>query len=135
MVLLRLFLCGWNLLLSWAMVRGKGAGGESIVWCCFFSGAVAYSEELIEKLAALVPPPRLGLTSSRAASRQLLLNRYWSKAYVRGLSARDIEAAFTDEDGVCLLSRSGVSEVTEVLWEEYEAFQQRDLRDIPVLVG
>ena len=39
------------------MVRGKGAGGESIVWCCFFSGAVAYSEELIEKLAALVPPP------------------------------------------------------------------------------
>ena len=96
---------------------------------------MAYSEELIEKLAALVPPPRLGLTSSRAASRQLLLNRYWSKAYVRGLSTRDIEAAFTDEDGVCLLSRSGVSEVTEVLWEEYEAFQQRDLRDIPVLVG
>ena len=95
---------------------------------------MAYSEELIEKLAALVPPPRLGLTSSRAASRQLL-NRYWSKAYVRGLSTRDIEAAFTDEDGVCLLSRSGVSEVTEVLWEEYEAFQQRDLRDIPVLVG
>ena len=51
------------------------------------------------------------------------------------MSTRDIEAAFTDEDGVCLLSRSGVSEVTEVLWEEYEAFQQRDLRDIPVLVG
>ena len=28
----------------------------------------------------------------------------------------DIEAAFTDERGVCLLSRTGVSEVTEALW-------------------
>ena len=56
-----------------------------------------------------------------------------TEMYARGLSTRDIAAAFTDEDGVCLLSRSGVSEVTEVLWEQYEAFQQRDLRDIPVL--
>ncbi len=53
--------------------------------------------------------------------------------YARGLSTRDIEAAFTDERGVCLLSRTGVSEVTEALWEEYEAFQKRDLEDIPVL--
>jgi len=56
-----------------------------------------------------------------------------TEMYARGLSTRDIEAAFTDEDGVCLLSRTGVSEVTEALWEEYEAFQQRDLSDIPVL--
>ena len=48
-----------------------------------------------------------------------------TEMYARGLSTRDIEATFTDENGVCLLSRSGVSEVTEALWEEYEAFQQR----------
>ena len=56
-----------------------------------------------------------------------------TEMYARGMSTRDIEAAFTDEQGVCLLSRSGVSEVTEALWAEYEAFQQRDLGDTPVL--
>jgi len=56
-----------------------------------------------------------------------------TEMYARGLSTRDIEAAFTDENGVCLLSRTGVSEVTEALWEQYEAFQQRDLSAIPVL--
>ncbi len=61
------------------------------------------------------------------------LQRLATEMYARGLSTRDIEAAFTDEDGVCLLSRSGVSEVTEALWEEYETFQQRDLSSIPVL--
>ena len=35
-----------------------------------------------------------------------------TEMYARGMSTRDIEAAFTDEQGVCLLSRSGVSEVT-----------------------
>ena len=43
-----------------------------------------------------------------------------TEMYARGWSTRDIEAAFTDENGVCLLSRSGVSEVSEALWEEYE---------------
>ena len=52
---------------------------------------------------------------------------------LRRWSTRDIEAAFTDENGVCLLSRSGVSEVSEALWAEYEAFQQRDLSDLSVL--
>ena len=56
-----------------------------------------------------------------------------TEMYARGLSTRDIEAAFTDENGVCLLSRSGVSEVSEALWAEYEAFQQRDLSDLSVL--
>ena len=53
--------------------------------------------------------------------------------YARGLSTRDVEDALTDENGVCLLSKSGVSEVTEALWAEYEAFQGRDLSTIPVL--
>ena len=62
-----------------------------------------------------------------------MLEQLAIEMYARGLSTRDIEAAFTDENGVCLLSRSGVSEVTEALWKEYEAFQKRALRALPVL--
>lgn len=49
--------------------------------------------------------------------------------YARGLSTRDIEAAFSDDLGQLLLSRSAVSRMTERLWEEYEAFASRDLSE------
>ena len=52
--------------------------------------------------------------------------------YTRGLSTRDIEDALQDATGERLLSRTAVSEVTEVLWEEYEAFAQRDLSGFEV---
>src|SRR5262249_23588357 len=42
--------------------------------------------------------------------------------YARGLSTRDIEALFADERGQLLLSRTAVSEITQRLWAEYEAF-------------
>jgi putative transposase len=47
----------------------------------------------------------------------------------RGLSTRDIEDAFTDETGRRLLSRAAVSEITERLWTEDEAFSRRDLSE------
>ena len=62
-----------------------------------------------------------------------VVERLATEMYARGLSTRDVEAAFTDEWGDCLLSRSAVSEVTETLWEEYEAFQARDLSELGVL--
>lgn len=52
--------------------------------------------------------------------------------YARGLSTRDIEAVFADSDGRSLLSRSAVSEITERLWAEYEAFAGRDLAEFEV---
>src|SRR5213595_3450310 len=52
--------------------------------------------------------------------------------YARGLSTRDIEALFADEDGRSLLSRTAVSEITERLWAEYEAFASRDLSEFAV---
>lgn len=55
-----------------------------------------------------------------------------AEMYARGLSTRDIEATFTDEHGNCLISKSAVSEVTETLWEEYEAFTKRDLSGFEV---
>ena len=52
--------------------------------------------------------------------------------YARGLSTRDIEAALCDEKGRSLLSRTAVSQVTERLWEEYEAFASRDLSEYDI---
>src|SRR5213592_776725 len=53
--------------------------------------------------------------------------------YARGLSTRDIEALFADGAGKSLLSRTAVSEVTERLWAEYEAFASRDLSEFAVV--
>ena len=53
--------------------------------------------------------------------------------YARGLSTRDIEALFADETGKPLLSRTAVSEITERLWAEYEAFASRDLSEFEVV--
>ena len=53
--------------------------------------------------------------------------------YARGLSTRDIEALFADEAGKSLLSRTAVSEITERLWAEYEAFAGRDLSEFEVI--
>src|SRR6185436_18327832 len=61
------------------------------------------------------------------------LERLAVEMYARGLSVRDIEAAFTDETGRSLLSRTAVSEITERLWAEYEAFATRDLSEHAVM--
>jgi transposase-like protein len=52
--------------------------------------------------------------------------------YARGLSTRDIEDAFLGPDGELLLSRTAVSEITDRLWEDYQAFCARDLSQIAV---
>lgn len=52
--------------------------------------------------------------------------------YARGLSTRDIEATFCDDQGRSLLSRTAVSAITERLWEEYQAFTTRDLSEYRV---
>src|SRR5881409_3165731 len=52
--------------------------------------------------------------------------------FARGLSTRDIEAAFRDASGASVLSRTAVSQITERLWQEYEAFAGRDLSEFSV---
>ncbi len=61
-----------------------------------------------------------------------VLDRLVVEMYARGLSTRDIEDAFRDITGECLISRTGVSRVTEALWDEYEAFCTRDLSGLEV---
>ena len=50
--------------------------------------------------------------------------------YAPGLSTRGIEEAFRDPyTGELLLGRTAISELTESLWEDYQAFCQRDLSE------
>ena len=46
---------------------------------------------------------------------------------------RDIEATFTDEAGRCVLTKSAASAVCERLWDEYQAFAQRDLSELDIV--
>lgn len=48
---------------------------------------------------------------------------------------RDIEDAFKDESGRLLLSRTAVSELGERLWEDYQAFAQRDLSEYEIAIS
>jgi transposase-like protein len=57
--------------------------------------------------------------------RTATLERLVTEMYAHGLSTRDIETAFTDATGTCVLSKSAVSEVTAKLWEEYQAFREQ----------
>jgi len=61
-----------------------------------------------------------------------VLERLVTEMYARGLSTRDVEDAFRDSTGQLLISRSRVSEITDRLWEDYQAFCARDLSDIDV---
>jgi transposase-like protein len=79
-----------------------------------------------------VPQVR-GLRGWRSQVREALagsseeLERLAIEMYARGLSVRDIEAAFTDRRGRCRLTRTAVSQLTEQLWSDYQAFTSRDL--------
>ena len=53
--------------------------------------------------------------------------------YACGLSTRDIEGLFADAAGKPLLSGTAVSEITERLWAQYEAFASRDLSEFEVV--
>lgn len=55
------------------------------------------------------------------------LEKLAAEMYARGLSVRDIEDALLEGTGDMVLSKSCVSKVTDILWEDYERFRQRDL--------
>lgn len=62
-----------------------------------------------------------------------VLKKLVVEMYARGLSTRDIEDALEEATGERVLGKSTVSRITEVLWEEYEAFQRRDLSDVKIV--
>jgi transposase-like protein len=83
--------------------------------------------QVADRAAPFVSRVRAGLAGRTAELEQLAV-----EMYARGLSVRDIEAAFRDASGASVLSRTAVSQVTERLWQEYEAFAGRDLSEFSV---
>ena len=61
-----------------------------------------------------------------------MLKRLLVEMYVGGMSQRDIEYSLASAVGQFVLSKSTVSEMTETLSEEYEAWRVRDLSQEPV---
>ncbi len=61
------------------------------------------------------------------------MERLAVEMYARGLSMRDIEAAFTDENGRCALSKSAASQVAEKIDRDYQAFAAQDLSGLDIL--
>jgi putative transposase len=91
-------------------------------------GAIEYGvPQVADRVEPFVSRIRAGL-----AGRTAELERLAVELFARGLSTRDIEAAFRDADGQSLLSRTAVSQVTERLWQEYEAFATRDLSEFVI---
>ncbi len=78
-------------------------------------------------------PYRSQIRQALASGRSEELERLAIEMYARGLSVRDIERSFTDRRGECLLSKSAVSELTERLWSDYQAFAGRDLGEHRVI--
>jgi putative transposase len=89
-------------------------------------------------LVVQVPQVRQSLEPFRSKVAQFLvghsgvLERLAIEMYARGLSTRDIDDAFLEATGKRLLSKSGVSEVTEELWKDFNKFQKRDLSHLEV---
>jgi len=59
-----------------------------------------------------------------------VLARLVNEMYALGMSARDVEDAFTDATGELLISKTAVTEITDRLWEDYQTFISRDLGQI-----
>lgn len=117
--------------------HGKGVDGDGprVLRNGVRRGRIDSAEGVIEFDA----PQLRGLSGWTSEVRSALagkseeLTRLAVEMYARGLSMRDIEAAFTDEAGRCVLTRSAASVVCERLWGEYQAFAQRDLGDLDVV--
>jgi len=82
-------------------------------------------------------PPYRSAIWQALGKRSAALKKLAVEMYARGLSTRDIEELLGElcdgPEDQTLLSRSGVSRVTEALWEEYEAFSKRDLSGFDVV--
>jgi transposase-like protein len=76
-------------------------------------------------------PFRSGLMTFLDGNSEVL-DRLVTEMYARGLSTRDVEDAFRDATGELLISKSAVSQITDQLWEDYQAFIAADLSDIEV---
>lgn len=66
---------------------------------------------------------------ARSAALERLATRMW----VRGLSQQDVEALFTETVGSRVISRTGVSQVSQQLQADFDTWRRRDLSSLPVV--
>src|SRR5207253_3636065 len=86
-------------------------------------GPIGYGvPQVADRVEPFVSRVRAGL-----AGRTAELERLAVEMFARGLSTRDIEAAFRDDSGASVLSSTAVSQVTEWLWQECEGLAGRYL--------
>ncbi len=62
-----------------------------------------------------------------------VLSRLVTEIYVRGLSCADVENTFCDIFGRKVISRSGVSEITEQLVGEFDTWRKRDIGNLNIV--
>lgn len=85
------------------------------------------------KIPVEVPQIRESLEPFRSKLKEFFrgntecLEKLAAEMYARGLSTRDIEDALVEATGDMILSKTSVSRVTDLLWEDFELFQHRDL--------
>jgi transposase-like protein len=91
-------------------------------------GAIEFDAPQVRGLAGWTSEVRTALAGKSEELSRLAVERY-----ARGLSMRDIEAAFTDDAGRCVLTRSAASAVCERLWGEYQAFARRELGELDIV--
>jgi transposase-like protein len=112
--------------------RGEGQVGSRNG---YESGRIRTAEGPIEvavpQVRGAAMPFRSSLMSFLDGNSEVL-DRLVTEMYARGLSTRDVEDAFRDATGQLLISKSAVSEITDQLWDDYQAFIARDLSTIEV---
>lgn len=113
--------------------RGEGVAGG------YRNGQRRGRLKTAEGVVEYTVPQVRGLAGWRSQVREALggrtgeLERLAVEMYARGLSMRDIEAAFTDAAGCSVLSRTAASQVAERLWEDYQAFATRSLAELEIV--
>jgi transposase-like protein len=100
------------------------------------TGRVATAEGMLEYAAPQLrdmAEPFVSAIRPALKGRTGALEDLAVELYARGLSTRDIEKTFAGEDGRSLLGRAAVSQITERLWADYEAFSKRDLGESDIV--
>jgi putative transposase len=93
--------------------------------------AEGFVDVAVPQVRSAAEPFRSSLMSFLDGNSEVL-DRLVNEMYARGLSTRDVEDAFRDATGELLISKSAVSEITDRLWEDYQAFITRDLSKVEV---
>jgi transposase-like protein len=109
--------------------RGRSVGHRNGYRKARVRSAERAIEFAVPQVRGLGEPYRSEIRAALGSGRTEELERLGIEIYAKGLSVRDIEAAFTDCTGRCVLTRTAVSQLTERLWADYQAFAGRDLSE------